>query len=102
MLWPEDGLLLERKYKCLRYANQSYNSMVSENVGPFSSYFFINYILHDGNHKKVIKKTSDCYFILYRYKRKSSIMTKKKPSVINTKQHLPMKTRKKQYYHDCK
>nr|XP_022311761.1 receptor-type tyrosine-protein phosphatase epsilon-like [Crassostrea virginica] len=37
---------------------------------------------------------------LIRYKRKSSIMTKKKPSVLNTKQHLPMKTMKKQHYHD--
>nr|XP_022305535.1 receptor-type tyrosine-protein phosphatase alpha-like isoform X2 [Crassostrea virginica] len=40
--------------------------------------------------------------LLIRYKRKSSIMTKKKPSVTNlkTKQHLPMKTMKKQHYHD--
>nr|XP_022305530.1 receptor-type tyrosine-protein phosphatase epsilon-like isoform X2 [Crassostrea virginica] len=37
---------------------------------------------------------------LFRYKRKSSIMTKKKPSVSNTKQNLPMKTMKKQHYHD--
>ena len=81
---------------------QSYNSVVSESAGPCSSYFFIHYILHDGNDKKIIKKTSDCYFILYRYKRKSSIMTKKKTSVLNTKQHLPMKTMKKQHYHDCK
>nr|XP_022305532.1 receptor-type tyrosine-protein phosphatase epsilon-like [Crassostrea virginica] len=37
---------------------------------------------------------------LIRYKRKSSIMTKKKPSVLNTKQHLPMKTMKQEHYHD--
>nr|XP_022305526.1 receptor-type tyrosine-protein phosphatase epsilon-like isoform X2 [Crassostrea virginica] len=37
---------------------------------------------------------------LIRYKRKSSIMTKKKTSALSTKQHLPMKTMKKQHYHD--
>nr|XP_022311762.1 receptor-type tyrosine-protein phosphatase epsilon-like isoform X1 [Crassostrea virginica] len=38
--------------------------------------------------------------VLIRYKRKSSKMTKMKPRVLNTKQHLPMKTMKKQDYHD--